>query len=78
MDPFLYILHEEYKAITVGQITMNTESRDESILLGNVSAYLNVSITMLTSFQFYCKLRLLDRFIVAGSKIIRFVPAAPV
>lgn len=47
MDPFLYILHKEYKVLTVGQITMNTESRDESILLGNVSAYLNVSIAML-------------------------------
>lgn len=76
MDPFVYILHKEYKVITLGQITMNKQGMDESILLGNASAYLKVLITMLTTFQFYCKLRFLDRFIATGSKIVRFFPAA--
>jgi len=70
-------LHKEYKVVTLGQITVNKDRRDESILLRNGTAYLNVWITTLAYFQFNCKLAFLNRCIVAGSKIDRFVPATP-
>lgn len=76
--PIPLYLAQEIQSCSTGQIKMNKEEREENIPFGNVSAYFSVLITMLSPFEFCCKLRFLNRFIVAGSKTVRFVPAAPV
>lgn len=52
----------------------NKDRRGESVLPGKSKCLLKSFHYMLTSFQFYCKLRFLDKFAVAGNKIVRFVP----
>lgn len=72
---FLFILPKDFKVVTMGH-----EKREKGweYYAWKWKHLLKCLSNMVTSFQFYCKLRFIDRFIVTGNKIVQFVPAAPV